>query len=88
MNTSGADASQAGGGVQMNYVPRDGGNSFQVFYTTFANNSMQGQNYTSGVRDASGNCSPIESLFCRGLRTQPGELKETYDFNPVTAVRF
>jgi len=27
MNTSGADASMAGGGVQLNYVPRDGGNS-------------------------------------------------------------
>ena len=83
VNTSGADASQAGGGVQMNYVPRDGGNTFRgLLYTTFANNRMQGRNYTSGVRDASGVCSPIASLFCRGLRTQPGELKETYDFNP------
>src|SRR4030095_15559123 len=83
VNTSGADASQAGGGVQMNYVPRDGGNNFRgLLYTTFANNKTQGQNYSSGVRDASGSCTPIESLFCRGLRTQPGELKETYDFNP------
>src|SRR5678815_4887487 len=83
VNTSGADASQAGGGVQMNYVPRDGGNTFRgLLYTTFANNRMQGPNYTRGVRDASGVCSPIASLFCRGLRTQPGELKETYDFNP------
>jgi len=83
VNTSGADASQAGGGVQMNYVPRDGGNTFRgLLYTTFANNGMQAQNYSSGVRDASGTCSPVESLFCRGLRTQPGELRETYDFNP------
>ena len=29
MNTSGADASMAGGGVQLNYVPRDGGNTFK-----------------------------------------------------------
>jgi hypothetical protein len=83
VNTSGADASMAAGGVQINYVPRDGGNTFRgLVFTTFANNSMQGQNYSTGTRDASGNCSPVESLFCRGLRTQPGELKETYDFNP------
>ena len=83
VNTSGADASQAGGGVQMNYVPRDGGNTFRgLVYTTFANNRFQGQNYSSGVRDASGSCAPVESLFCRGLRTQPGELKETYRLQP------
>ena len=29
VNTSGADASLAGGGVQINYVPRDGGNTFK-----------------------------------------------------------
>jgi hypothetical protein len=83
VNTSGADASMAAGGVQINYVPRDGGNTFRgLLFTTFANNSMQGQNYTTGTRDASNNCTPVESLFCRGLTAQPGELKETYDFNP------
>jgi hypothetical protein len=83
VNTSGADASMAAGGVQLNYVPRDGGNTFRgLLFTTFANNAMQGQNYTRGTRDASGACTPVESLDCRGLRTQPGELKETYDFNP------
>ena len=39
-------------------------------------------NYSTGTRDASGNCTPIESLFCRGLVTQPGALKTVYDFNP------
>ena len=42
---------------------------------------MQGTNYSSGTRDATG-CTPIESLFCRGLVTQPGALKNVYDFNP------
>ena len=90
VNTSGADASQAGGGVQMNYVPRDGGNTFRgLLYTTFANNSTQGPGTTrAACVTRSGSCSPIESLFCRGLRTQPGELKETCTTSTrVTAVR-
>ena len=82
VNTSGADAALAGGGVQINYVPRDGGNTFRglMFYSG-ANGSMQDTNYTTGTRDASG-CSPSDSLFCRGLTTQPGALKVVYDFNP------
>src|SRR5687767_2301975 len=84
VNTSGADASQAGGGVQMNYVPRDGGNTFKgLLFYSFANGSMQGTNYTSGTRDAAtGACTPADSFFCRGLTTQPGALKTVYDFNP------
>ena len=83
VNTSGADASLAGGGVQINYVPRDGGNTFKgLLFFSGANNAMQGTNYTSGTRDASGNCTPAESMFCRGLTTQPGALKTVYDFNP------
>ena len=83
VNTSGADASLAGGGVQINYVPRDGGNTFKglMFYSG-ANGAMQGTNYSTGTRDASGACTPAESLFCRGLVAQPGALKSVYDFNP------
>ncbi|HKE85594.1 MAG TPA: carboxypeptidase-like regulatory domain-containing protein [Vicinamibacterales bacterium] len=83
VNTSGADASLAGGGVQINYVPRDGGNTFKglMFYSG-ASGAMQGTNYTTGTRDASGNCTPAESMFCRGLVTQPGALKTVYDINP------
>ena len=52
VNTSGADASMAGGGVQINYVPRDGGNTFKgLLFYSFANGSMQGTNYSSGTRD-------------------------------------
>jgi hypothetical protein len=83
VNTSGADASMAGGGVQINYVPRDGGNTFRgLLFVTGANGAMQSTNYSSGSRDASGNCTPADSLFCRGLTTQPGALKRVYDFNP------
>jgi hypothetical protein len=83
MNTSGADASMAGGGVQLNYVPRDGGNTFKgLMFASGASSSMQGNNYTSGSRDASGACTPIESLFCRGLLFQPGALVHVYDYNP------
>src|SRR3954464_7794203 len=83
VNTAGADASMAGGGVQINYVPRDGGNTFKglLFYSG-ANGAMQGTNYSSGTRDATGACTPLDSLFCRGLVAQPGALKQVYDFNP------
>ena len=43
---------------------------------------MQGTNYSTGTRDATGACTPADSLFCRGLITQPGALKNVYDFNP------
>src|SRR6476659_3542175 len=58
VNTSGADASLAGGGVQINYVPRDGGNTFKgLMFASGATSGMQDTNYTSGTRDASG-CTP------------------------------
>jgi hypothetical protein len=83
VNTSGADASLAGGGVQINYVPRDGGNTFKgLLFFSGANGAMQGTNYSTGTRDANNVCTPAESLFCRGLITQPGALKKVYDFNP------
>jgi hypothetical protein len=84
VNTSGADASMAGGGVQINYVPRDGGNTFKgLLFFSGANGSMQGTNYSSGTKDpGTGACSPAESLFCRGLLAQPGALKAVYDVNP------
>ena len=51
VDSSGADASLAGGGVRMNYIPRDGGNTFKgLFFTTFANTSMQGTNYIRDLR--------------------------------------
>jgi hypothetical protein len=77
VNTSGADASLAGGGVQINYVPRDGGNTFKgLLFYSFANGGMQGSNFSTIEDD------PVASLEARGLRVQPGALKNVYDFNP------
>ena len=83
LNTSGADATMAGGGVQLNYVPRDGGNTFKgLMFASGATGGMQGTNYSTGSRDTSGNCAPITSLYCRGLLAQPGALDHVYDYNP------
>ena len=61
----------------MNYVPRDGGNTFKgILFISGANGSMQSTNYTTKADD------PVTSLEARGLRTQPGALNKVYDFNP------
>ena len=52
VNTSGADASLAAGGVQINYIPRDGGNTFKgLLFFSGATNAMQATNYSEGTRD-------------------------------------
>jgi len=77
VNTSGADASLAGGGVQINYVPREGGNTFKgLMFFSGANGAMQGSNFSTIEDD------PVTSLEARGLRVQPGALKSVYDVNP------
>src|SRR6185436_17374335 len=82
LDTSGADASLAGGGVRLNYIPRDGGNTYKgLLFFTGANSSMQATNYTTGTV-TNGVCQPVEALQCRGLRTQPGAVDKIYDFNP------
>ena len=51
VDSSGADASLAGGGVRLNYVPRDGGNTFKgLLFFSGANGSMQATNYTTDRR--------------------------------------
>jgi hypothetical protein len=80
VDSSGADASMATGGVRINYVPRDGGNTFKgLLFVTGANGSMQGTNYSTGSGTP---CAPADSLQCRGLRAQPGALNNVYDINP------
>jgi len=77
VDSSGGDASLAGGGVRMNYVPRDGGNTFKgILFFSGANGSMQATNYSTIADD------PVTSLQARGLKTQPGALDKVYDFNP------
>ena len=63
-------AEQETGGVRINLIPREGGNSFSgSFFGTAANSSFQGSNYD-------------DDLKARGLRT-PDEIKLNYDFNPA-----
>ena len=62
-------ADQAFGGVQMNLIPREGGNEFKgSIFATGVNSSFQGSNYTQELRD-------------QGLRT-PNSIKLIYDVNP------
>src|SRR4029078_5243587 len=70
VNTSGADASLAGGGVQINYVPREVANTFKgLLFFSGANGAMQGSNFSTIADD------PVSSLEARGLKVQPGALK-------------
>ena len=58
----------ATGGVKVNYVPREGGNSFRFsFFGTGVNSSFQGNNYS-------------RELEARGLNT-PNSLRKAYDVN-------
>ena len=80
IDSSGADASLATGGVRLNYIPRDGGNTFKgLFFMSYANSSMQSNNYSTGSGTP---CAPADSLQCRGLRTNPNLLNEVFDYNP------
>jgi hypothetical protein len=77
VDSSGADASLPGGGVRINYVPRDGGNTFKgIFFFSYANDAMQTDNFSTIADD------PVTSLQARGLARSPNLLKEVYDYNP------
>ena len=66
---SAGTADQATGGVRVNIIPREGGNTFKgSFFATGANSSFQANNYT-------------DELQRRGLRT-PNSVKMNYDVNP------
>ena len=66
INTSGGLGEAEGAGVNLNIVPKDGGNTFRgsVFGNT-AKNWMQASNFTQSLKD-------------QGLRT-PADLKNLYD---------
>jgi Carboxypeptidase regulatory-like domain len=77
VDSSGGDATLAGGGVRINYIPRDGGNTFKgLMFFSGANQSMQFTNYTTIAQDGA------SSLQARGLKTQPGALDKVFDINP------
>jgi hypothetical protein len=70
LTTSGGLGEAETGGVALNIIPRDGGNTFSgTLFMSGANGAMQGSNYTQDLRDA-------------GLRS-PQELKKVFDFNPM-----
>jgi hypothetical protein len=70
LTTSGGLGEAETGGVMLNIIPRDGGNTFTgTVFLSGANGAMQGSNYTDALKAA-------------GLRS-PQELKKVYDFNPM-----
>jgi hypothetical protein len=60
VDTSSLSADQATGGVRINFIPKDGGNTFgNSTFFTFANQSMQGNNYTDALK-AAGLATPTQ----------------------------
>jgi hypothetical protein len=69
VDTGGIGAEQEEGGVRVNIIPRDGGNTFSgTSFFAFANKSTAGHNLTQSLKD-------------RGLRA-PDSLKQVLDVNP------
>ena len=70
LSTSGGLGEAETGGVSLNAIPREGGNTFSgAFVANGANGAMQGSNYT-------------DSLKAQGLQA-PSELNSMYEFNPM-----
>jgi hypothetical protein len=66
---SGVSAELPTGGVRINLIPKDGGNTYKgVVFGSFANSAMTGSNLTQSLKD-------------RGLPT-PNPIKEIWDLNP------
>lgn len=69
IDTGAVSAEYYTGGVRINFIPRDGGDTFSgSFLTNFANKSMSGDNFTQDLKD-------------RGLRA-PTSIKQLFDINP------
>jgi Carboxypeptidase regulatory-like domain len=70
IDTSGVSAEAAEGGVRVNVIPKEGGNTFRgLIFASFANESMQSSNFT-------------DRLKARGFTT-PNALKKVADINPA-----
>ncbi len=69
VDTGGLGTERSEGGARMNFIPREGGNTFSgQFFSNFATSGMQGDNVTQDLLD-------------RGLRA-PNSLKKLWEFNP------
>jgi hypothetical protein len=70
VDTGGISAEQKEGGVRMNLIPRDGGNTPRGYFLgAYANRSMQGDNFSQELKDS-------------GLGT-PDSVKKFWDVNPA-----
>ncbi|HUK35827.1 MAG TPA: TonB-dependent receptor [Vicinamibacterales bacterium] len=68
VDTTSLSAEMSTGGIRINFIPKDGGNTFSnSTFFTFANQSMQGNNYTDALKAA-------------GLPT-PTQIDNTWDLN-------
>ncbi|MEI7688422.1 MAG: carboxypeptidase-like regulatory domain-containing protein, partial [Planctomycetota bacterium] len=69
VDTSAVSAEYPSGGIRINAITRDGGNTYRgTFFANYANSSMQGNNLTQSLKDA-------------GLKT-PDTIDRIYDINP------
>ncbi|MEQ1907593.1 MAG: carboxypeptidase regulatory-like domain-containing protein [Vicinamibacterales bacterium] len=69
LDTGGLSAEQATGGVSINFIPRDGGNSFKgSVFLGGSNENLAGSNFTQRLKD-------------RGL-TAVDRINKNWDFNP------
>jgi hypothetical protein len=69
VDTGGISAENAEGGVMVNLIPRDGGNTYTGrFFANFANHDMQANNFTQDLRN-------------RGLGT-PNTVNKVWEVNP------
>ena len=70
VDTGAVSAEYYTGGVRINFIPRDGGNTFAgSFLTAYANDAMAGDNFTQELKE-------------RGLPT-PNTVKQLLDVNPA-----
>jgi hypothetical protein len=70
LETGGLSAESSLGGIRTNIIPKDGGNLFSgLFFGTFTNQSLQGNNLTS-------------ALIAQGITSAP-HVTNAYDFNPA-----
>ena len=69
VDSAAVSAELATGGVRINLIPRDGGNTFKgTWFSSYTNEHLQGSNYTQELQD-------------RGLRT-PNRIRKNWDINP------
>jgi len=70
IDISGVSAEAAEGGVRVNVIPKEGGNTFRgLVFASFANESMQSSNFTGDLK-------------ARGFTT-PNALRKVVDLNPA-----